>query len=256
MKSGTGDGSAAERASRRRKGEGSPSPAGGAGAAGRDASGSAPASRTRTAPDVEGDRRRARSTETRRSILAAALAEFSTRGFAATRLDDVARRAGVAKGTIYVHFRDKETLFEELVRFELGPVVATIEAPHLADLPLRVFASALVETFLREIYGTQRRDVLRLIISEGERFPQLSQIYYREVIRPSLTGLRATIERALARGEIRNDALLRFPQLLIAPGLMGVMWDARFSRFEPLDMRAMMEAHLDLLFAGLEQERA
>src|SRR6201984_748693 len=72
-------------------------------------------------------RNRESAPDRREAILAAALDEFSARGFAAARLDDVARRAGVAKGTIYLHFADKETLFQELIRMELTPVVARLE---------------------------------------------------------------------------------------------------------------------------------
>src|SRR5258705_10630232 len=90
--------------------------------------------------------------ERREAILAAALEEFSTSGFAATRLDDVARRAGVAKGTIYLYFRDKETLFQELVRATLSPVVGAIEAARMADLPARAVAEAVADLSLREIF--------------------------------------------------------------------------------------------------------
>lgn len=198
--------------------------------------------------------RQEKTAATRSAILAAALDEFSVRGFAATRLDDVARCAGVAKGTIYVHFRDKESLFEELVRSELGPMVDMLEHAGRLDMPLRSFAAQLIESFVREVYGTRRRHVLRLIISEGERFPQLSHIYYREVIRPAMTRMRAAVKRAIERGEIHSDVLLKFPQLLVAPGLMGVLWDSRFARFEPLDVAALMQAHLDLLFTALERD--
>ena len=81
--------------------------------------------------------RKARSADRRDAILAAALDEFSSRGFEAARLDDVARRAGVAKGTIYLYFRDKESLFQELVRAMLTPLVGTIEAMGQADYRLR-----------------------------------------------------------------------------------------------------------------------
>src|SRR5882757_5715404 len=67
--------------------------------------------------------RKARTTERRAVILAAALEEFSTRGFEATRLDDVAKRAKIAKGTIYLYFRDKESLFQELIRDMLAPII-------------------------------------------------------------------------------------------------------------------------------------
>src|SRR6185436_8517165 len=90
----------------------------------------------------------------REAILAAALEEFSSRGFAAARLDDMAKRAGVAKGTIYLYFRDKETLFQELVRAELSPVVLMLESAEVAEMPLRMVAERLVTVFAREIFGT------------------------------------------------------------------------------------------------------
>src|SRR5262249_53204374 len=114
--------------------------------------------------------RATRRDERRAAILAAALEEFATRGFAATRLDDVARRAGVAKGTIYLHFRDKESLFQELVRSMLSPLVGTIEAVALRDLPIRAVVETIVDLFVNEIYSTRRKDVIRLIIAEGARF--------------------------------------------------------------------------------------
>lgn len=193
-------------------------------------------------------RRRQQGVATRDSILAAALDEFSARGFAAARLDDVARRAGVAKGTIYVHFRDKETLFEELVRAYLGPVVALLGTAAEEDLPARALVERLIDTFVREVLGTRRKDVLRLVVTEGARFPELARVHYREVINRALPLLRERLRRAHARGELPNDALIRFPQLLVAPALLVVIWDALFARYEPLDAAALMQAHLDLLF--------
>src|SRR2546425_13374394 len=105
-------------------------------------------------------RRNEVNTPRREAILAAALDEFSASGFAATRLDDVAKRAGVAKGTIYLHFRDKESLFQELVRAMLSPVVGFLEAAPMAELPVRVIAERIADMFVREIYGTRRKDVL------------------------------------------------------------------------------------------------
>src|ERR1700674_5981226 len=88
----------------------------------------------------------------REAILAAALDEFSARGFAAARLDDVARRAGVAKGTIYLYFRDKEALFQELVRSVISPLIARFETTVEIDLPARVGAERIVDLFVREGY--------------------------------------------------------------------------------------------------------
>jgi AcrR family transcriptional regulator len=192
--------------------------------------------------------RAGRRAERRQVILAAALQEFSARGFAAARLDDVAVAAGIAKGTIYLYFRDKEALFQDLIRSEMRPVVATLEAALAVDLPVRAVAERAVALFVREIYSTSRKDVIRLIISEGPRFPQLADFYYREVLARIITAVRALLTRALARGELRSDALIRFPQLLGAPGIIAIIWSGLFERHDPLDVRALMRAHLDLVF--------
>ena len=107
--------------------------------------------------------------ERRQAILDAALEEFAARGFAATRLDDVARRADVAKGTIYLYFRDKEALFQELVRAMLSPLIGAIEEAAMRELPIRALIELILNTFVNEIYGTRRKDVIRLIITEGSR---------------------------------------------------------------------------------------
>jgi hypothetical protein len=101
---------------------------------------------------------------------------------------------------------------------------------------------------VNEIYGTRRKDVIRLIMAEGPRFPKLAEFYYREVIGRVLPVMRGLLTRAVERGELNHDALARFPQLLVAPALMAVMWSGLFERFEPLDVRQLMQAHLDLLF--------
>jgi AcrR family transcriptional regulator len=189
-----------------------------------------------------------KSAARRDAVLAAALDEFSARGFAATRIDDVARRAGVAKGTIYLYFRDKEALFKELVRTMLVPLVAALEAPP-PDVPIRALLEAFIDLFVREIYGTKRRAVLRLVMTEGPRFPKLAEFYYRTVVERAMTAMRALLERAAKRGELKHDALRQFPQLVIAPGMVAIIWSGLFDRFAPLDVAAMMRAHLDVLLS-------
>lgn len=191
--------------------------------------------------------RRERSAERREAILAAALDEFSQAGFAATRLDDVARRAGVAKGTIYLHFRDKEALFQELLRSMLAPIVGRIEALGSVEHSTVTLGESIVELFMREIYETRRKDVIRLILTEGRRFPHLAEFYYREVLSHVLAAMRALLARAVARGEAA-PGLVEFPQLVAAPALIAVVWGGLFERFEPLDVRAMLRTHVDLLF--------
>lgn len=193
---------------------------------------------------------RAEQTARRReAILSAALAEFSAQGFAAARLDDVARRAGVAKGTIYLYFRDKETLFQELVRAELSPIVAALEAAPVADIPLRVVAERLVTIFTQEIFATHRKDVIRLILTEGPRFPGIAEFYYREVVERIMAVIRNLAKNAVARGELPNDALVRFPQLLGAPGIVAIIWSGLFDNWAKVDAEALMLAYLDLILA-------
>jgi AcrR family transcriptional regulator len=192
--------------------------------------------------------RKTRSIERREAILSAALDEFSIRGFEAARLDDVARRAGVAKGTIYLYFRDKESLFQELIRTMLTPLVGTIEAMGEADVPIALLADRIVDLFVREVYGTRRKDVIRLMITEGRRFPKLAEFYYREVLSRVIGAVRALLRRAAARGEI-PEGLADYPQIVAAPGLVAIVWSGLFDRFEPLDVRKMMKTHVELLFA-------
>lgn len=208
-------------------------------------SGASPAGdRHKTNPGGRAEKAAAR----REAILAAALDEFSARGFAAARLDDMATRAGVAKGTIYLHFRDKEALFQEIVRSLMGPFVGTLENVFKAEVPLRVIAEQLVELFVREIFGTRRKDIIRLIMTEGPRFPKLAEFYYREVLSRILGGLRTRLRRAYEEGEITHEALARFPQLIAAPGIVAIIWSGLFDRFEPLDVRELLRAHMDVLF--------
>jgi AcrR family transcriptional regulator len=195
----------------------------------------------------EREGRTARKGERRDAILAAALDEFSAQGFAAARLDDVARRAGVAKGTIYLYFRDKDALFQELVRSLLTPVVGSVEALRDANIPIRMLADRLVDLFVDEIFGTRRRDVIRLMITEGRRFPKLAEFYHREVLSRIMTAMRTLLARAAERGEV-PDTLVQFPQLLAAPGIVAVVWTGLFDKYEPLDVRAMMKAHVELIF--------
>jgi AcrR family transcriptional regulator len=205
--------------------------------------------KSRTATPKRAGGARALQPGKRQLILAAALEEFSARGFAAARLEDVARRAGVAKGTIYLYFSDKETLFQELVRAELSPIVTALEAAPMGDLPLRKVAERLVTMFAREIFNTHRKDVIRLVLTEGPRFPQLAEFYYREVLARIMTVISELARRAIARGELPNDALVRFPQLLGAPGIVAIIWSGLFDRWARIDVEAFMLAYLDLIFA-------
>jgi len=175
--------------------------------------------------------------------------EFVARGFAATRLDDIARRAGVAKGTIYLHFKDKESMFEELIRAAIVPLVGPLQAPPPPNASIRDALEGFARMFVQQVATTRRGDIIRLIIAEGPRFPAIADFYYREVISRGLAGMRALIELAIARGEIRHPELVRFPQIVIAPAIVAVVWKTLFERHSPLDAIEMFRVHLDLIFS-------
>ena len=192
--------------------------------------------------------RAARAAERRQAIIEAALDEFISRGFTATRLDDVAKRAGVAKGTIYLHFKDKESMFEELIRTALVPLIGRLHTPPPIGGSVRDAVEGFARTFIQEVATTRRGDIVRLIVAEGPRFPAIADFYYREVVSRGLAGMRALIELGVARGEIAQKDLARFPQILVAPALIAVIWQSLFSKHAPLDVTEMLRVHLDLIF--------
>jgi len=187
------------------------------------------------------------------AILDAALDVFLEKGFAEARLDDVAARAGVAKGTIYLYVPSKQALFEALVRSGIGGAIGTIEQKVLAlNIPAEEQLKTLFAFLRQEVLGTRRVDIVRLLLREASRFPELAEIYHREVISRGLTLLRTIAERGIARGEFRSDELVRFPQLAIAPGLVALLWTSLFQRLDPIDVGEMLEAHLTLLMKALK----
>ncbi len=190
-----------------------------------------------------------RAAERRGAIIEAAMDEFIARGFAATRLDDVAKRAGVAKGTIYLHFKDKESMFEELIRTAIVPMINRLwGTPPQPGASVRDMVEGFAKTFIEEVATTRRGDLVRLIVAEGPRFPEVADFYYREVVSRGLAGMRALIELGIARGEIKQKNLARFPQIMVAPALIAVIWQSLFSRHAPLDALEMFRVHLDLIF--------
>jgi len=200
-------------------------------------------------PAKTASNRAERAAERRAAIIEAAMDEFISRGFAATRLDDVAKRAGVAKGTIYLHFKDKEALFEELIRTAIVPLVnrLTSGSPP-SGASVRDMIEGFARTFIHEVTTTRRGDIVRLIVAEGPRFPDIADFYYREVVSKGLAGMRAAIELGIARGEIKHKNLAKFPQILIAPAMIAVIWQSLFARHAPLDAIEMFRVHLDLIF--------
>jgi AcrR family transcriptional regulator len=197
--------------------------------------------------------RRRRKAERPQEILEAAFVEFSRNGYAMTTLDRVAERAGVTKGTIYVYFENKEHLFISMVREVTKAALDTVHERlethegSTADL-LRAQFSFIYQHIVED---RRRREVLRMLIAEAPRFPELADRYHQEILRPCLDMLRQAIQRGMDRGEFRNSAIVDLPQIVIAPIALVDLWMMMFDDRQPLDMKAYFNAHLDLVLNGL-----
>jgi AcrR family transcriptional regulator len=192
----------------------------------------------------------------RQAILKAALTVFAAHGFEAARLDDVAQRAGVAKGTLYLYFRDKGALFEALVRNAVSPLLEQMSRIAAApDIPPLQAIETFFALFEKEVLGTDRKLLLRLIMAEGPRFPAIAEFYYREVVSRGLAMMRALAKRAASEGAFATDAPARYPQLVVAPLLVAVIWDGLFANIDPLDVGALLRAHREVLTGKAERLR-
>ena len=197
--------------------------------------------------------RRRRKAERPQEILEAAFVEFSRNGYAMTTLDQIAEGAGVTKGTIYVYFENKEHLFISMVREVTKAALDTVHEmleTHegtTADL-LRAQFSFIYQHIVED---RRRREVLRMLIAEAPRFPELADRYHQEILRPCLDMLRQAIRRGMDRGEFRNSAIVDLPQIVIAPIALVDLWMMMFDTRRPLDLKAYFNAHLDLVLNGL-----
>jgi AcrR family transcriptional regulator len=190
-----------------------------------------------------------KSAARRAAILKAALDEFCERGFAATRVEDVAARAGVAKGTIYLNFKDKQALFEELIRSTLGAHITRLEAVHLENgQRMRDTVEAILLPMIEAARTGRLGDLMRLMIAESGRFPDLAEFYYHEVLARAMSAIRRLAREAIREGELAGEQLVRFPQIIGAPVVVTLLWTTLFDKFAPLDSRGLLQAYLDLVF--------
>ncbi len=193
----------------------------------------------------------------RRRILEAALEEFAQKGFAAARMEDVARRARVAKGTVYLYFDDKQALFEGLVHeMVISPLRGVLEMRPARGEGVGQTLRRVLPPAISRVARTRVGDLLRLLIGEGVRFPRLAESYRRLWIEPMTARMRELLAHAHAQGELAHQALVKFPQLLVAPALMAIIWTGLFGRALPLDVQAMLEAHLDIVFPRPSRPRS
>ncbi len=193
--------------------------------------------------------RRRRKAERSTEILEAAFEEFSRNGYAATTLDQVAQRAGVTKGTIYVYFESKEHLFISMMKELTKPIMASVS--EISERHEGSTADVLRDQFAfiyRNIVNDERRrEVARMLIAEAPRFPELADRYHDEILRPCLDQLTRTIGRGVERGEIGPSAVVDCPQVIIAPIAFVDLWLMMFAERRPLKLQSYFEAHLEMV---------
>ncbi|MCE1243781.1 TetR/AcrR family transcriptional regulator [Oryzomicrobium sp.] len=208
------------------------------------------ASATEAAP------RRRRKEARPQELMAAALALFVEHGFAATRLDDVAARAGVSKGTLYLYFDSKEALFEAVIREGIVPALKEAGARVAA---YQGSASALLEELLKAWWALIGEGPLggipKLMISEARNFPSVAEYYYQNVIVPGRRLLALTLERGMAAGEFRGVDVDTAIDVVIAPLLMLAIWRYSMGPCCPsdasYDTERYLRTHLDIALDGL-----
>ncbi len=195
-------------------------------------------------------------------LLDAALALFVEKGFAATRIDDVAQRAGVSKGTLYLYYSSKEELFKAVVRHNLGGLI-TAGQEALSQFPgsTSELMSHLLRTWWQRVGSTPAAGIHKIVLAEARNFPELAQFYSDEVVLPANALLCAVVQRGIDLGEFRAMPLAHVAQALIAPliyislhqhsvGACGVHGCA------DLDPMEQVEVHLDLVLRGLQRQPA
>jgi AcrR family transcriptional regulator len=191
-------------------------------------------------------------------ILDAALALFVEKGFAATRLEDVALRAGLSKAAIYLYFEDKTALFQGVVRQAIASNLGTVEAMlgnhrgAVADLLPRI-----LEFMAGRIEHTPLAAVAKLVISESRAFPEIGRFYLKEVIGRGLPLLEGLIRRGIAQGEFRPVDPAMTVRSLVGAMLLAGIWRTVFEPLggEKLDVTALARHHADLMLRALKAEK-
>lgn len=207
---------------------------------------------------IRQDRRWTRRKEARPAeLMSAALDLFVERGFAATRLEDVAARAGVSKGTLYLYFSSKEDLFKAVVR---GGIVPAIERAEKRFEDHRGSAGELIRDLLKgwwfSVGNTRLGGIPKLMIAESGNFPELAQFYYDEVISRGHRLVAAAVQSGIDRGEFLPVDVGYVMRLVIAPLWLLTVWRFSFDQCDShkLDPVTYLDTHVDLILRGLGVE--
>ncbi len=195
-----------------------------------------------------------RSEDRPREICAAALDVFAEKGFAAARLDEIARRAGVSKGTLYLYFQDKEDLFRAVVRDTVAPNIEAIRAGlSKADLPfaevIRMFLPRFAEVTGRVPVGA----VAKMVIGESRNFPELAKVWHDLVASKAIGMIAELIGQAQAKGEVRPGDPRLHAFTLMGPMVLGLLWRETLQPAggAPVDLDELARQHAESVLAGL-----
>lgn len=190
-------------------------------------------------------------------IVVAALAVFSEKGFAAARLDDIAARAGVSKGALYLYFETKQELFTAVVRAAVTPNLDVIEqVAKTVDLPFAQLARMLLTQAAEVMSTTSIGSVAKMVIAESGNFPDLARVWHDEVVSRALGVVTGVIERAQGRGEVPPGDPRYHAFSMIAPMLLGVIWrEVLMPVGAPaVDLRALAAQHVETALVGMLAE--
>lgn len=189
-------------------------------------------------------------------LLAAALDLFVERGFASTRLDDVAARAGVSKGTLYLYFANKDELFKAVVRENVLPALGAAEdAVDSYEGSTRDLFREIVFGWWDRIGHTKAAGISKLMIAESNNFPELAQFYRDEVIARADAMIARLLERGIRRGEFRAIDIPAATSVLCAPMLMLMLSQHSFScQAHPVSPQQYLETFIDLFLNGLRKD--
>lgn len=191
-------------------------------------------------------------------IVSAALEVFADRGFAATKLEDIARRAGVTKGTIYLYFDSKEALFKALIRQTIVPVIAQGEAVAQSFTgSARELFERLVREYWRLVGETSLVGIPKLMMAEANNFPELARFYYDEVVTRGHRLMAGVIERGIKAGEFRRVNVMLAAKLAMSPLMHAVIARKAFSACMPegFDVDSYLNTHIDLYLNGISTAR-
>jgi AcrR family transcriptional regulator len=185
-------------------------------------------------------------------ITEAAFSVFAEKGYAAARVDEVAQRAGVSKGLTYLYFKTKEELFKAVVKsVVVRRVDALIEAVETTEMSSEEFIRGPLADFMKGIPGSPVAIVIKLLISEGQRHPDLVDYYWDHVVSKGLEAITLFVRRGVERGEFRETAVSDLPQLVLAPMMLSIIWRLLFTKRD-LDTDKLINTQIDMLLTYIK----